>query len=122
MPTPPARDRRDGGCALRTRIARSARRIFAATAAALETAATRRQTSSFAAGGQLRRGAAGGPATQLVCGRDGTALVFEPVQGVGLVGTLSQPVPACGAASRHCAGLDPARRTVAGATSSAVPA
>ena len=27
----------------------------------------------------------------------GTALVFEPLQGVGLVGTLSQPVPACGA-------------------------
>src|SRR6478735_2728607 len=96
MPTPRARDRRDGGCALRTRIARSALRIFAAEAAALETAAARRPTSSFAAGGQVRRGAAGGPATQLVCGRDGTALVFEPLQGVGLVGTLSQPVPPAG--------------------------
>jgi len=61
-------------------------------------------------------------AAQLVCGRDGTALAFEPLQGVGLVGTLSQPVPACGAQKRHCAGLDPARRTVAGAASSAVPA
>ena len=54
-----------------------------------------RQTSSFAAGGQVRRGAAGGPATQLVCGRDGTALVFEPLQGVGLVGPcLSRSPPA----------------------------